>query len=128
MMNRYRPHSLPGFVLVTGFLLPTLVVAEDVPEWLSGPPETEVPECLQAFLHTLKETAEIDQAGSFRNLAEKRLANLVNRAWEARRSIPEDSYKATLTFLYMKPDGAPRHFRFQMSGEEIDRLGSDCEN
>lgn len=127
-MNRSRLHSLAGLVIVTGVLLPTLVVAEDVPEWLSGPPETEVPPCLHAFLNTVKETAEIEQAGSFRNLAEKRLANLVNRAWEARRSIPEDSYKATLAFLYMKPDGAPRHFRFQMSGEEIDRLGSNCEN
>ncbi|MGX1203455.1 hypothetical protein ACSSVV_003938 [Marinobacter sp. MBR-105] len=127
-MTRSGPCSLAGFALVAGCLTLSQAVADDLPAWLSGPPKTEVPRCLQSFFQTVKETAEIDQAGSFHNLAEKRLANLVNRAWEARRSHPEESYEATLTFLYMKPDGAPRHFRFQMSGGEIDRLGSNCEN
>lgn len=127
-MNWSSSLALAGFAFIAGSFIPAQTVANDVPAWLSGPPKAKVPPCLQPFLQAVQKSAEIDQAESFRQVAEKRLANLVNRAWEARRSNPEESYEATLTFLYMKPDGAPKHFRFQMSGEEIGRLGSNCED
>ena len=118
--------------LVTGYVLaliiswPVSLAAADVPAWLSGPAITEVPECLQDFFDKVKEDARVERAGIYRSLAKKRLANLVVRAWRDRRTEGAETYEATLRYLYTESDGAPYHYRFHFTAEEIDRLGSDC--
>lgn len=120
-MCRRRPRSLP--LLTALFLLTATATTAAGPSWLGGTPDAErrPDRCAvyEWFFARLKR--QTDQPVEIDALARDRLLNIANKLVEHHGEAPQPEYAAEIRYLLFG-GGAPVHFSFAISADELERL------